>query len=159
MDKKFDSNVATQIPKTKMTHEPRLPWEVTQDDLDGSQFADSGLQTAELGKTPLGIKPVFLIAMLIFIFVSTLSAFFFMAQISKKAKAEIQKSETQKALLMGNLAEAANKARILKEKNAQLEKSMTVLDTQNKDLTEQNKDFMAVIKSLSGNEEGAPIGK
>jgi hypothetical protein len=152
MEKKFDSNVATQIPKTRMTHEPRLPWEVTQDDLDGSQFVDSGLQSASLGKAPFGIKPVALIVILIFIFVATLSAFLFMAQINKKAKAEIEIAEAEKALFISSLKATANEAKALKEKNAQLEKSMTVLDT-------QNKDFMAVIKNLSGNEEDKPAVK
>ncbi len=152
MEKKFDSNVATQIPKTKMTHEPYLPWNVTQSDLVGNQFEDF-VQTAPMGKTPLGIKPVYLILIIVSIFLCVLSMFFIMAQSNKKIMAQVQKAEEERILLVEELREASNEANVLKSKVGALEKNIVVLDTYNKSLTEQNEDFVTIIKKMSENEE------
>lgn len=152
MDKKFDSNVATQIPKTKMTYEPQLPWNVTQSDLVGNQFVDS-VQTTPMGKVPLGVKPMYLIMLIASIFLCALSVFIFTAQSNIKVKAQVQRAEEEKALLVDQLKETANEASALKGKVETLESSIVVLDIQNKNLTEQNKDFMTVIKRMSKNEE------
>lgn len=152
MDKKFDSNVATQIPKTKMTYEPQLPWNVTQSDLVGNQFVDS-VQTTPMGKVPLGVKPMYLIMLIALIFLCALSVFIFTAQSNTKVKAQVQRAEEEKALLVDQLKETANEANALKGKVETLESSIVVLGIQNKNLTEQNKDFMTVIKRMSENEE------
>ena len=154
MDKKFDSNVAAQIPKTKVTHEPHLPWNVTQNDLVGSQFENS-LQSTPMGKAPLGIKSPYLIALIVLIFLCALSALIFTVQSNEKVKAQVQRAEEEKALLLGDLRGVVNEASVLKGKVVALEGSMVVLDVQNKNLTEQNRDFMAVIKKMSENEEEA----
>ena len=152
MEKKFDSNVATQIPKTKVTYEPHLPWNVTQNDLVGNQFEDS-VQATPMGKAPLGIKPGYLILIIVFIFLCILSVFLITVQSNTKVKAQVQRAEEERALLVEELRETANEANALKGKVGALEKNIVVLDTHNKNLTEQNKGFMTIIKKMSENEE------
>ena len=156
MGKKFSSNVATQIPKTKVMHEPHLPWNVTQNDLAGSQFEDS-VHAAPIGKAPLGIKPLYLILIIVLIFLCALSVFFITVQSNEEIKVQIQRAEEERALLVDDLRNAANEASALKGKVEVLERNIIVLDAQNKNLTEQNRDFMTVIKRISEDEEGAPL--
>lgn len=156
MGKKFDANVATQLPKTKVTYEPHLPWNVTQNDLVGNQFENS-VQATPMGKAPLGIKPLYLILIIVFIFLCVLSVFFITVKSNEKIKAQIQKAEEARALLVDQLRETANEANILKGKVDALEKNIIALDIQNENLTEQNRDFMTVIKRVSENEEGMQL--
>lgn len=142
MKKKFESNVATQVPKTQMTHEPQLPWEIRTEDLMGDEFEGGPSRAEAMEKSLLGIKPVFLIGLLIFIFASMLAVFFFSASMSKNVGEKIQEMEDERTMLLGNLRESAHNQEILKEKNTQLEKARD-------DLNVQNKELMTVIKTLS----------
>lgn len=142
MKKKFESNVATQVPKTQMTHEPQLPWEIRGEDLLGDEFERGPSRDEAIRKAPLGIKPAFLIFLLIFIFVSMLSVFLFAVSTSKSISGKAQEMEDERTMLFGNLRAAAHDLKIQKEKNVQLEKNRD-------DLRVQNKELMTVIKTLS----------
>lgn len=158
MEKRFDSNVATQIPKTKVVHEPHLPWNITRSDLIGSQFEDSD-QITSIGKTPLGIKPLYVIVIITTIFLCVLSTFHFMTQSNERVKVQAQRAGEESILLASNLRNAINETNILKGRVIALEKNIAILDVQNKNLAEQNKDFMTVIKSMSEREEEITIYK
>ncbi|MEE8359463.1 MAG: hypothetical protein V3S04_00890 [Candidatus Omnitrophota bacterium] len=153
MKAKFESNVATQTPKTWVKHEPRLPWEVRGEDLKKASFAGDTSELAAAEKAPFGTRPVFLITLLVFIFVVMLYMFLFITGDNKKAKAEIWKKGETQTLLQGNLTKTVSEKRALEEKAARLQNEVDNLNV-------QNKTFMTVIENLSRiNGETAPDKK
>lgn len=133
---KFESNVATQIPKTKVTQEPRLPWEVSRDNLVDAP----GVLRAE--KALLGTRAVFLIALLVIFFVSTLSICLFIVNDNKKAQMAAWEKEETATLLQSDLKQAQSEKRALEETATQLKKQVDTLNT-------QQETFMTVIENLS----------
>ncbi len=148
MKTKFESNVATQIPKTRMAREPRLPWEVRKEDLIGSSFLEERSNDLIATKTLLGTRPVFLAMLLVFIFVSTFSIFLYTAQRNESARMEIERKEETQVLLLSSLEKVVDEKQVLKEKAVQLEKEI-------EDLNTQNKTFITVIENLSKKDEEA----
>ncbi len=150
MKTKFESNVATQIPKTKMSQEPQLPWDVARYDTeqDASPSEDNAkLLTAGMGL--FGVRPVFLVLMLVCLFAVTAYVFGRAAEDNQKARAQVQKKEKLAAslqknisMLKVNLDQSAIEKDVLEERASRLEKDIS-------DLEIQNKTFMTVIESLS----------
>ena len=71
MKKKFEDNVASQIPKTK-SEEPSLPWKIDEADLAGVDAESRDYKDLVQGLPPLKTRPVFLIALVISIFAAAL---------------------------------------------------------------------------------------
>jgi len=168
MNTKFETNVATQIPKTKSSHEPRLPWEVTQKDLDSIQVDDLARKAAVIGKAPFGIKPIYVILLILATVAFILSASFSVVQSNKKARLNLQDTKQQNIMLIGKLQRTekdlkstlADKTHLEKQNSllennvANLETQSTTLNDQIKNLMDQNKESMSVIKKLTENEDG-----
>ncbi len=146
MKKKFESNVATQVPQTQMAHEPQLPWEIRQEDFTGDEFENGDSRMMAIQKAPMGIKPVFLIVLLVSIFVFMLCGFLLVASQSKKRTVEVQERmqqmKNEKTILLNDLQGSKNELEVLKEKTTQLEKTRD-------DLSIQNKELITVIKTLT----------
>lgn len=133
---KFESNVATQIPKTKAAQEPRLPWDVSSENLMGAPVE------LRAEKAPLGTRAVFLIALLVIFFVSMLSICLFIVNDNKKAQMTAWEKEEAATLLQNDLKQVQSEKRALEETTTQLKKQVDTLNT-------QQGTFMTVIENLS----------
>lgn len=150
MKTKFESNVATQIPKTKMSQEPQLPWDVvrydTEQDVPPSED-NAKLLTA--GRGLFGVRPVFLVLMLMCLFAVTAYVFGRAAEDNQRVRAQVQKKEELAASLQKNIStlkvnldQSAIEKDVLEERASRLEEDVSNLET-------QNKTFITVIENLS----------
>lgn len=152
MKTKFESNVAAQIPKTRSSQEPQLPWEISKYDIDQNGFLEDAAQSLADEKVPFGIRPVFLAVLLIFMFASTLYVFVRVAEENKKARMSLQKKEKAIVLLQANLEKTVDEKDTLKERAARLQNDIA-------DLNIRNKTFIGVIENLSKKNEAAAADK
>ena len=155
MKKKFESNVAAEIPKTKL-HEPELPWKLTGDDLAGVATKNEEYKAVLSGAAPLKTRPVFLIALVLTIFVITALTMMNTAQENKNIKGDIatREKDREKELvsIKMNLGRIANEKDALAKSSAQLEKKVS-------DLNAQKELFTSVIESLTKKSDEAEVDK
>ncbi len=114
MKTKFESNVATQIPKTKMAHEPQLPWELSKYDLQESESLEDTTQSVIIGQVPFGIRPAFLITLLVVIFLGTSYVFVGAVKENEKVHMDILKKERVALMLRAGLEKTINQEHILR---------------------------------------------
>lgn len=150
MKTKFESNVATQIPKTKMAYEPQLPWEISNYNSQQSGSLEDTAQSVVIGKVPLGVRPIFLVMLLVVLFVGTICMFVRTTEENEKVRMDILKKEKIALLLQAGLKKAVKEKDVLKKKAVRLEKDLA-------DLGIRNKTFITVIENLSRRVEEAAI--
>ncbi len=135
MKKKFEANVASEIPKTKL-HEPALPWKVTEDD-------------AAVGSTPpFKVRAPFLIALVAAIFVVTVYMVTGAMMQNEEMRGDIARKESELSSMQMSLMRAVVQKDSVNKNSAQLEKKLT-------DLTAQKQLFAGVIESLTKKGEEA----
>lgn len=159
MKTKFETNVATQIPKTRMTQEPNLPWEVRADSRDIVSALEEKLKFETAGQFLLGARPVFLVILLVSIFISTVYAVYNIANEGEKIHISMREKEKALSLLQANLKETVNREEFLKERSLQLERAVADLradkelfTTVIQDLTKKSEKQGALSGSLSNTE-------
>jgi septal ring factor EnvC (AmiA/AmiB activator) len=141
MKKKFESNVASEIPKTK-THEPELPWKISSDDPAMAGPKNDDLNAAFSGTAPLRTRAIFLILLVATMFLVTSLLIFNSTTENDMMRQDIQKREKEIYAVKTDLEKLAMEKDNLSVSSAQLEKKVT-------DLTAQKELFTNVIESLT----------
>jgi len=149
MKKKFESNVASEIPKTKL-HEPELPWKVTSDDLPSSGNRSEELNSAFAGTPPLKTRAVFLIMLVAALFIVTSMVIVNSVTENEKMRQDIDKREKEIYSIKANLEKLASEKDTLSKSSVQLEKKVN-------DLSAQKELFTSVIESLTKKSDEAEI--
>ena len=148
MKKKFEDNVASEMPKTK-SEEPSLPWKIDEADLAKIDSESQEYNNIVQGAPPLKTRPVFLILLVVAIF---MAALFMVAGISienRKIRIGISEKEKEAAVLQVDLDKAAAEKAALEHNASQLEKRVG-------DLSAQKELFTAVLESLTKKEDAPP---
>ena len=141
MKKKFEDNVASQIPRTK-SEEPALPWKIDESDLAKIDSENRDYKDLADGQAPLKTRPVFLVLLVIAIFAAAL---FMIASITienGRVRLSISEKEKEAAVLQVDLDKAAAEKMALEKSASQLEKRVG-------DLSAQKELFTAVLESLT----------
>ncbi|OGW84652.1 MAG: hypothetical protein A2987_02660 [Omnitrophica bacterium RIFCSPLOWO2_01_FULL_45_10] len=148
MRKKFESNVAQEIPKTKL-NEPELPWKITDEDLEQIVSKDEGYEALTKDTSPLKARAIFLIALVsaVFLFIVNLAADFMTA--NENMRTEMIKRSLDTNTLQYNLQKAVAEKAQAGERATQLEKKV-------EDLNAQKALFTDVIESLTKKGEDVP---
>lgn len=141
MKKKFEDNVASQIPKTK-SEEPSLPWKIDEADLAKIDSENQEYKDLTHGEPPLKTRPIFLVMLVIAIFAAAIFMVASIAIENDRIKAGISEKEKEAALLQVDLDKAAAEKKALENSASQLEKRVN-------DLSAQKELFTAVLESLT----------
>ncbi|MFA6320326.1 MAG: hypothetical protein WCY36_00525 [Candidatus Omnitrophota bacterium] len=141
MKKKFESNVAADIPKTKL-HEPMLPWKLTEDDVGCIGPKDDDLKAAISGAAPLKTRAPFLILLVITVFGITTYLVSNAVIENENMRTNVAKKDGEVSLMQMNLLKTTAEKEAINKNAAQLEKKVS-------DLTAQKQLFASVIESLT----------
>jgi len=142
MKSKFESNVASELPKTRLSQEPGLPWKVDPSELSQLKTLEDDFKAATTGVPPLSARAGFLSALLVAVFFTTL--YFVSAAVTESRKAQDAARQKDAAVfgLRADLEKIANEKKALSDSAMQLEKQV-------RDLSAQKELFATVIESLS----------
>ena len=152
MKSKFESNVASELPKTRIAKEPGLPWKVDPSELADLKSIEDEFKSATTGAPPLKARAIFLAALLVAVFFTTL--YFVSAAVteSRKAQAAARQKEAAVFGLRADLEKIADEKKALSENARQLEKQV-------RDLSAQKELFTTVIESLSKKSDETDTGQ
>lgn len=149
MKKKFETNVAIEIPKTKL-HEPPLPWKLSEDEVGQIGSIDSDYRAAISGTPPLRTRGIFLILLVVTIFGITTYMISNAVIENERIRSSMIKKDGELSLMHLNLEKTAADRDAVNKNMAQLEKKLN-------DLTAQKQLFASVIESLTKKGEEAEI--
>lgn len=149
MKKKFETNVATEIPKTKL-HEPALPWKLSEDEVGQIDSKENDYKAVIAGTPPLKTRGIFLILLVVTIFGITTYMISNAVVENERMRSNIVKKEGELSLMQGSLEKVAADKDAMNKNLAQLEKKLN-------DLTAQKQLFASVIESLTKKGEEADI--
>ncbi|MDD3906103.1 MAG: hypothetical protein PHS46_06220 [Candidatus Omnitrophica bacterium] len=141
MKKKFEDNVAADIPKTKL-HEPNLPWKLTEDEVGQISPGNEEFKDAISGTPPLKTRAPFLILLVVGIF--GITTYMISSGIVENGKIHDNMSKAQAELSAAqlNLVKTVAEKDAINKNSAQLEKKVS-------DLMAQKKLFANVIETLT----------
>ena len=142
MKSKFEDNVASEIPKTRSSTEPDLPWKVSSDEIEALAPKDDEYRAAMTGTPPLKVRAIFLILLVVTIFIATWTILTDIAIENGKMQGDIMMKEKAASALKSDLEKSANEKAVLSENAAKLEKRVS-------DLSEQKEVYTAVIETLT----------
>lgn len=142
MKTKFETNVAADIPKTKMSKEPGLPWKINNSDLEQVGSIEEAYKDVVAGAPPLKVRAIFLVLLLVTVFITTVYYVSVMIMENEKTLAGIKEKELAVSALQTNMEKLKGEKEILNSGVTQLEKKV-------KDLNAQKELFTTVIESLS----------
>ncbi len=150
MKQKFETNVASEIPKTKL-HEPELPWKLSEDEVGQIGARDDDFRATISGMPPLKTRAPFLILLVVTIFGITTYLVANAIVENEKIRNNIVKKDSELSLVQMNLIRAVAEKDAVNKNSVQLEKKIN-------DLTAQKQLFAGIIESLTkkGEEIDAP---
>ena len=151
MKKKFESNVATEIPKTKL-HEPELPWKITTDDLAEAASRSDDYRSAVAGTPPFKTRAIFLILLVAALFLFTSIVVLNAVVENDLVRQDMLKREKELVLIKTDLQKLAGEKEALTKNSAFLEKKVS-------DLAAQKELFTSVIESLTKKSDEAEAEK
>jgi hypothetical protein len=141
MKKKFENNVAAEIPKTKM-HEPALPWKLTEDEVGQIGSGSEDFNAIISGTPPLKTRAPFLIMLVVTIFGITAYLITSAVVENEKIRTNITKKDGELLLMHTNLVKAVAEKEAINKNSVQLEKKLG-------DLAAQKELFASIIESLT----------
>ena len=141
MKQKFEANVASDIPKTKL-HEPELPWKLSEDEVGQIGARDDDRKSTISGTPPLKTRAPFLVLLVIVIFGITTYLVASAIVENEKMRNNIAKKESELSLAQMNLVKAVAEKDVINKNSSQLEKKIN-------DLTAQKQLFASIIESLT----------
>lgn len=141
MKKKFESNVAAEIPRTKL-HEPELPWKITSDDLSKVEDGQGDLKAVFSGAPPLKTRAAFLVLLVAAVFIFTFFLIINTVTENGKIRQDIQKKDKELSSIKSDFEKLSGEKEDLSESSAQMEKKVS-------DLAAQKELFTSVIESLT----------
>ena len=148
MKKKFEDNVAGEIPKTK-SGEPALPWKVNESDIAKIDSDSQNYNDLADGQPPLKTRPVFLVSLVVAIFAAAIFMVASIATENDRIKIDMSAKEKEAAVLQVDLDKADAEKTALENSASQLEKRVN-------DLSAQKELFTAVLESLTKKEDVVP---
>ena len=141
MKAKFEANVASEIPKTKL-HEPGLPWKLSEDEVGQIGSRDDGFRATISGTPPLKTRAPFLILLVVTIFGITTYLVANAIVENERIRTNIAKKDSELSLIQMNLIRAVAEKDTVNKNSVQLEKKIN-------DLTAQKQLFAGIIESLT----------
>ena len=141
MKKKFETNVAEEMPKTKF-REPNLPWKLTNADLEEMGPKDSAASALGPGSSPFEARAVFPILLVLTIFTVALYMMSNSMIERENIRTDILKKEAAISSLKTDLEKAESEKRIRDEGSTELEKQVN-------DLKAQKELYTSVIETLT----------
>ena len=141
MKQKFETNVASDIPKTKL-HEPELPWKLSEDEVGQINSKDDARRAAISGTPPLKTGAPVLIMLVVVIFGITTYLVASAIVENEKIRNNIAKKDSELSLVQMNLVRAVAKKDAVNKNASQLEKKIS-------DLNAQKQLFASIIESLT----------
>ncbi len=148
MKTKFDENVAHDIPVTKNSSEPELPWKLSESELTKLEAAEEGLKDA-VSAPPLHVRAIFVVLLVATIFVVILNNMVNMAIDNNRMQIDISKKEKQVSTVQTQLATVKNEKEALTDNASKMEKRIN-------DLSAQKELYSAVIETLTKKTDDAP---
>ena len=142
MKTKFESNVASELPKTKASQEPGLPWKVDSSELEKMASVKNAYKATLTGEPPLKTRAIFLIMLVIAVFGATLYYISVIALENENTRESIQKKEVAISAMKTDVEKIRNEKTALSENVAQLDRKV-------RDLNAQKELFATVIESLT----------
>ena len=142
MKTRFETNVAQEMPKTRMSQEPGLPWKLDPEELEKLSSGRDDLKNAQTAQSPLKTRAIFLIMLLVTIFFAVLYFVSLMMVDSETTRADAQKKEITVSSLQLTLD------RINREKNG-LNQNVNQMEKKIGELNAQKELFATVIESLT----------
>lgn len=141
MKTKFDDNVAQNIPVTKNSAEPELPWKLSESEITRIEATDEEHKSA-ITAPPLHVRAIFVVFLVLAIFVAILNSIVNFAIDNTEMRANMSKKEKEVASIQTALANAASEKAALNDTAAKLEKRVN-------DLNAQKELYTAVIETLT----------
>lgn len=141
MKKKFESNVAAEIPKTKL-HEPKLPWKITADDLSGTASKADSYKSVLAGAPPFRTRAAFLLILVAAVFIAVSILVMNAVSENEKVRKDMVKKEALLTSMKTDLDKLSSEKEALSKNSASLEKKVN-------DLSAQKELFTSVIESLT----------
>ena len=151
MKKKFESNVASEIPRTKL-HEPELPWKITSDDMAKVAEREGELKSDIALTPPLRTRAVFLILLVAAIFITASLLIINAVTENDKMRLYIENRQRDITAMKTDIQKLSAEKEDLSKNTAQLEKKVN-------DLAAQKELFTSVIESLTKKSDDAEVGK
>ena len=141
MKKKFETNVAVDIPKTK-SQEPGLPWRLSSEEVEKIESRNEEYKSTAASTPPLKTRAIFLILLILTIFVIAFYMITNTVMGNESIRVNMSKNELAITSLRADMAKIAGEKNMLSEKSSQLEKKIN-------DLTAQKELFTSVIETMT----------
>ena len=141
MKKKFETNVAADIPKTK-SQEPGLPWRLSSEEVEKIESKNEEYKSTATSIPPLKTRAIFLILLILTIFVISFYMITNAVMENESIRANMSRNELAITSLRTDMARIASEKNMLSEKSSQLEKKIN-------DLTAQKELFTSVIETMT----------
>lgn len=148
MKTKFDENVAHDIPVTKNSSEPELPWKLSESELTKIDAAGEDYKVA-VTAPPLHVRAIFVALLVAAIFVVILNNMVNMAIDNNDMQIDISKKDRQVSLAQTQLAAVKGEKDALADNSAKMEKRIN-------DLNSQKELYSAVIETLTKKTDDSP---
>jgi hypothetical protein len=141
MKTKFELNVAQELPKTRMSQEPGLPWKLNPEDIEKMSGKDE-YKAAVTNAPPLKTRAVFIVLLLATIFITAMYFVSLVVFDNANTHNAAQKESVTMSSIQTALSKINGEKNTLSENIGQLEKRVSELNAQ-KEL------FATVIESLT----------
>lgn len=141
MKTKFDDNVAQNIPVTKNSAEPELPWKLSESEISRIEAGDEEHKSA-ITAPPLQVRAIFVVLLVLAIFVVILNSVVNAVIDNNEMRLNMSKKEKEVASIQTALANTATENAALSDTAAKLEKRVN-------DLNAQKELYTAVIETLT----------
>lgn len=149
MKTKFDDNVAQNIPITKNSAEPELPWKLSDSEINSIEASDENYK-ATITAPPLQVRAVFMVFLVVAIFAVILNSIVGVVMDNTEMQSDILNKEKQVSSIQAALEKTSLEKAALNDTAEKLEKRVNDLNTQ-KEL------YSAVIETLTKKTDDSPI--
>ena len=149
MKTKFDDNVAQNIPITKNSAEPELPWKLSDSEINSIEANDENYKTA-ITAPPLQVRAIFMVLLVAAIFAVILNSIAGVAIDNAEMQSNILNKEKQVTSIQAALEKTALEKEALNDTAVKLEKRVN-------DLNAQKELYSAVIETLTKKTDDTPI--
>ena len=142
MKTKFDDNVAQDIPITKDSAEPELPWKLSEAEITRIESTDEEYKSAITASPPLHVRAVFVVLLVVTIFVTILNGIINVTIDNSEMQIDMLRKERQASSVKAALEKVALEKAVLSDNAVKLERRIN-------DLSAQKELYTAVIETLT----------
>lgn len=149
MKTKFDDSVAQDIPITKNSAEPGLPWKLSEAEMTRIEGADEEYNAAITAASPLHARAIFVVLLVVAIFTAILNSIINAVIDNSELQMNVSRKEGQVSSIKAALEKAASEKAALSDNTVKLEKRIN-------DLNAQKELYTAVIETLTKKTDDTP---